>query len=389
MSETPDSKRRLTRIRVITLIAGLLILWVGASTIALFGQEGSKAFPSIANTKPSGAAAFAELLRRDGYTVKLDRDQRPRLNPEDVAIALNTNWANIDFGDAADGLDLEDPFEESIEKHLKEGGTVVRMTLSDDFGQATLKESPADIALGKNTYNVSTGELFSTFDGFFDDSETEEETPQTAITLTQTTEQQGKVVEVNNGLGITNRFLDQRQNAQFYLNLIRSIAPEGSTIVFTEASFGNVLNRTLVDEFGNWLNIAIWQFLLALAVALYAAGRRFGLPVPDRMYERGTNELLISMGTVLRRGNKYDQALMILLDDAYERIRTALNAPLGTDAAELTKRVPTELSQVILEIRRAYGTKQKRQYWLGLARTLNQELSAFEQQAKSRSSRRF
>lgn len=368
MSNSEHQNRRLIPRTVVWTVGALIVLMLAGSTLLVFGQEGPDAYPSALNTKPSGLAAFYNLLRADGYDVVIDRDERPKLEGAGLVVEVRQEAPKIDWSGIVQGLEDEEPtITKSLRTFSEGGGKILSLMMPADFSEASRAATRKEVTLKGRKFAVSSlpdaGESFLT---------TEAGKP--------------PVVVAEVGLGVTNRFLGKEDNAAFYLSLFRGLAKPGSKVVFAEASFGNVQNRTLVDEFGSWAGIAIWQALLALGVGLFAIGRRFGLPVPDRFNERGTSELVASMGSALHRSKRYDQALMILLDDAYDRMRRSLNAPLGTDAAELTKQAPAPLAESIVRIRKNYGSNLTSREWLELSERLEHDLAKFELEAKSRRS---
>lgn len=382
MSNPPTQTSRLNVSTFALVAAAIVVVLIGSSTLLVFGQEGTESFPSANNSKPSGLGAFAELLRRDGYKITVERDERPRIEKAGLVVVVRKPDQQVDFlADMEGTADQTPPIEVALEKKAESGATFLEIGLPSDFGAASKSAVPVQAGLGEQTYElvnppnppdttVPGGPLLSPHGG----------------PAAVTTSDKATYVTVNDGTFLTNRFLGQKDNARFALDLVRAYAPPGTEIVFAEAAWGNISNRTLLDEYGNWMAIAVWQFVLVVGVAVFAAGRRFGLPIPDRYRERGTNELLASMGNVLKRGRKYDQALMIVLDDTYERMRAALNAPLGTDPAELTKQAPAPLAQSIIRIRSNYGNNLKSDEWLQMSRALEFHLHEFETEVKSRRS---
>lgn len=363
------------------LVGALIVLMVGAAAMLVVGDDTGQAFPSANSYNPSGLKGFAELLQQDGYQVAVDTDVRPRLKPGDLVIAPRIASDYENFNDAMQGEDVPQ-IDKSLDEFADKGGTVLQLGFGQDFAAATKSAENYTVTLGKKDYEVTSLEddpgAVSPPEGTFDDDNPD---------LGAWKKGNGKFVGVLIGLVATNRFLDRADNAAYLLDLVHSFAKPGSRIVFAEASFGNRTQRGLLEDIGPWMQSAFWQVVIVVGVAVFAAGRRFGLPVADRYYERGTKELVAAMGGALRRSRKHDQALMIMLDDAYERIRNAVRAPMGTDPAALTKMASPALAIVITKIRSCYGAQVPPADAIELASTLENLLREFEAEAKSEHSR--
>lgn len=384
MSEAKNSSRRLIQRKLVAIVVAISMLMFAGTTVLYFGQEGTDSFPSISNSKASGLAAFSELLIQDGYKVVLDRDERPQLNNADLVIAILPEKVEFDtsslFG-AEDGEKPTPQIEISLGQFIARGGTVLSLPMANDFANATNAAAEKTISLGDKKYQVSVSQTFAVLGlESLDNSENNNESALSIDSLPS----HGLLMQ--SGIGATNRFIGKLENAQFYLDAVRKLAPPGSTIVFAEASFGNTQNRNLSNDLGNWIAVAGWQLFIVVGVIMFSVGRRFGFPVEDRFEERGTHELIHSMSNILRRGRHYDQASMILLDETYNRMRKALRAPLGADPATLTKMAPAELGSAIIAIRQQYGQKLQSQEWRKLTSKLEYELHSFETSVKSQKS---
>ena len=69
-------------------LVGFVLLGVLALSVMviLLGGRESQSMPSADSYNPSGTAAMAELLRREGFNVEVDSYKRPRLKENDTAI---------------------------------------------------------------------------------------------------------------------------------------------------------------------------------------------------------------------------------------------------------------------------------------------------------------
>ncbi len=393
MSKVEHNNRRLIQRKLTAVIGTITILMVAGSTVMYFGRESTNSFPSIANNKPSGLAAFAELLTKEGYKVEIDRDERPRIADAQLVIAVEPNEKLEDMiGIPELETPPTPPIEISLANYIKNGGTVLSFQIPEDFGYASTSVSSKQIRFDNREYKVSSidadakqanlnsqikDSLNKKGDQSLQESKSEVIYPNSEGYLG---------VTLTSGIGLTNRFIGKEDNADFHLAIIKKLAPAGSKIVFTEATFGNILNRNLSNELGNWLSVAGWQIFILVAVIMFSLGRRMGFPVEEKFSERGTHELIHSMGQVLKRGHHYDQAAMILLDETYDRMRKALRAPLGVDIPALTKQAPSELASAIVSIRQSYGKQLSRKDWQSMVTNLEKQVSVFENDVKSRHS---
>ena len=159
MQNSQHPKRRLNFSRFGLVVGALLILWLSATTVVLLGDEGTAPFPSAANTKPSGVAAFAELLRRDGYQIVIEQNSRPTFEPTDLVVTMQFPITDFDFSESVDGIENVNPLVEKLDEHLNSGGKVINIGVPVDFGHSTLNESPSEAFLGDQSYEVSASSL--------------------------------------------------------------------------------------------------------------------------------------------------------------------------------------------------------------------------------------
>jgi len=66
-------------------LVGILVVAVG---LVALGSRESHAFPSAESYLPSGASAFAELLRESGYQVVIDHNASPKIQKGDLVVAF-------------------------------------------------------------------------------------------------------------------------------------------------------------------------------------------------------------------------------------------------------------------------------------------------------------
>lgn len=77
---------------------GLAVLGL-ASVFLITGRGANSTSPSVQDFGAAGTSAFAELIRRDGYQVRLEREVRPKLPAAALmvlpTIATQPGWAEF------------------------------------------------------------------------------------------------------------------------------------------------------------------------------------------------------------------------------------------------------------------------------------------------------
>lgn len=339
------------------ILSGILLVTI---SLILSIREEDQSFPSITNVRASGYAAFAELLRRDGYIVAIDRHVRPRLAPSDVVFATSfDSFIPSEFEeygplDSTEETPVE-PYLQVIKAHLAKGGNAIEVLNRRNFKLASsLAERPRNAESARDSdlrvpltvpYGSSAWtsvELdHETYDAWFMDDEP---------FVSYMAHEGGLLVTVADGLPITNRYLDEGQNAEFFLNVVRSVADPGSKIVFVEAGIGNAESPSVVNTLGQWAVAARWQAVFLFVVVVLTLGIRFGLPVVERRTVRGSRELFDAVADVLRRTRNTGLSLDSLLMECDQRIRSVTKAGAQSARHEFLALVPKELKDQYLKV---------------------------------------
>lgn len=329
----------------------LLALLVIASVLFFFARGSSRPYPSIESTLPSGTSVLAELLRRDGFEVALDSDDRPVLEQDVVAIAYDVPRGFFEAN--------AEPTLAALDKWVEQGGTLLGLDLPADFDAASRKAitSPVTPRPGPRV----TPELRVTvqrsddtgghspvgeFPLYGRESVPVRFLPDEWHFVVASDSGKGVIVEVGDAIGSTNRFIDKEQNAEFYLDLFRAVAP-GKKVVFVEALFGNTREIGLLARIGSWASAAWWQFLLLALVVVFTLGRRFGLPERDRTSQRGARELVDAFADTMNRGKQRTLALELIAADIDLRLRRILALDAGADERELMRHLPSDLARTL------------------------------------------
>lgn len=391
MQRTADQERGLSRWIVTSgawILAGFLVITV---SLILTGREGDNAFPSVTSTRASGYAAFAELLRRDGYHVSLDRSVKPKLQSNDVVVMTSYDYA-IDAVPSNPFSDVptleENPYKSLINDHLKSGGRVIEVYNRDSLaGTRDLLERPhlaewsADsdrsysitvpytdpidpsIDLGVQPYVAwyvdgnPYASYYSVGDGLY-------------LTITE-------------GMLANNRFLDEKDNASFALELVHSVAKPGSRIVFLEAGIGNIDEASPTNTLGPWAEAARWQMVILFGVLVFTLGRRFGLPVVERRKVFGSRELFDAVADVFRRTGNTGLALDNVLSECESRVRKTLNMSPATPRKDVFSQVPAELKDQFFKVAEYASLGVRPQDAAREAARLTKLLDAFERDSRA------
>ncbi len=370
---------------------GLLVLATG---LLLIGRSDSRANPSISNYGPSGLAAWAELLRRDGYQVRLERDPTPRFKEGEVVFAAEYRNPDEPFA-------YEDPSDPAaitsklLGDYIVQGGKSVVVSIASDFESAS-KNATKPLTLTNlsdgmtRKVNFQPGVVVG--GNYFDWLPVDSGLPGRSYRTWSSAEEPfdgvisigaGKCLVIYDGLPLTNRFLDQSENADVALSLIRSQVRPGSTIVFVEAFIGNIGEEGFIESLGPWAVAVRSQILILALVIVFSLGQRFGSPQMERVKARGTRELVDAVSDVFRRSRKDNFALELLYDDTMERIRIAMKRPIGTKRKDLLDLMPTELREACLNVGEATVSKIKQDQAMKLATQLLAELERFEKDSRT------
>lgn len=339
------------------LLAGFLLI---TAALLFSAREEHLAYPSATNVRASGYAAFAELLRRDGYHVTIDRSISPRIDRD--SLAISTFFGRSTYSELEEGMFSgpappaePEPYLESLAEHVRAGGSVLSIQHRKYFDRASkVSKEPNSIRSAKaeeRTYEINAryttemGEVAG-----FEETDYWGWYMRGYPFVKYLASGDGVMVSVADGLPATNRFLDQNDNAEFMLDLVRRLAAPGSEVVFVEAGIGNFESPTVVRTLGDWAVAARWQTLLLFVVLLFTLGRRFGLPERDRLVHRGSRELFDAVADVFRRSRNTGLALDNVLGECDQRMRAVLRGPRSLKRSDLLQRVPHGLREQYLNV---------------------------------------
>lgn len=308
------------------LVAILLV----ATMSLLLGRNESSATPSAMNTMPSGLAAFAELLTRDGYRTSIDRSDSPKLAPGDVVVAPCLVGTLLREGESQ----IPRRTETALKRFVKSGGRVLALEFERDFNLATSKAKSLQVTpwVGANVeLKIDHGPPQTPQLKLLEDADPYELASVNSLALVEVRNgESGVVVRVANALGCTNRFLGRNDNAEYYLGLVHRIAPNGSRIVFLNSTMGDFDQTGLLGMFGGWAVAAQWQVVLLLVVVALTVGQRFGAAQREFANERGTRQLVDTLADIFRTSKKQQFSARLIVDQAIKRHRTRHRIPSAT-----------------------------------------------------------
>lgn len=371
-------------------MAGVLLVSIA---LIFTAREDRGGFPSVTNTKSSGFAAMAELLKRDGYKLRLERSARPEFRDDDVVIALTRGTEEPDEFESEfaveEGVPSVDLHRERLVEHIESGGRVIEFINSASFeiDSARARETRAQVASAFDPnvkYTLSLPYGVGQRSGVAPDARkvgawmaAEQQV------VTYATIGKGTLVTVHEGIPFTNRFLDQEQNAEFLLRVVRSVAPAGASVVIDESGIGNAQAPTVANTLGKWAVAARWQAGILFAVLIYTLSRRFGLPETERRSVRSNRELFDAISDVFRRTSNTGLALDNLLVECDQRIRRVINAPTSAKRSDILQAVPAALREQYLHVSEHANANSPPRRATAAASRLLELLSAFENDSRA------
>jgi len=329
----------------------VLVAILGLSMFSFFvGRSEQSTKPSATNFLPSGLAAFAELLRQDGIEVVVDRNERPRLQPTDLVISPVVEQLRAEDEQPVVSKSTVD----RLETHLSSGGRVLELRFSADFIESTNLSEEVEVQWRndeESSQKVTLTKVIETGIGFTSDVETLTQVDAGSVSVLEVFATGNSVVAVMpNAIGVTNRFLGEIDNAEFFLEVVRRFKKPGARVVFTDATIGNFTRIGLLSTLGPWAVAAQWQFILLLLVLAFTLGRRFGPVVEDKNKQRGARQLVDTVAELLKRGKKHQYSTHVLVLNSLEQARINLRLPPHSSVETILKNAPAEFVKIYGEV---------------------------------------
>lgn len=344
-------------------IAFVGILVVSAAQI-LVGTQESTTRPWMRNYAPSGTAALAELLARNGYSTEANRSTHPVFGPRDLVVVFWPQSAvSIARNSVRDDSTVDDPetaYERTIFAHAKRGGAVVVFPIESDFAKASLRIPAEGTTVDRfgstRKMRVTTSgiALESHPNATREDLRTLHQSaslplyskPNSVAFVTLAKVGKGAIATFEDGLLATNRFLDRNDNAAVLRDVFQTLQP-GGKVVFADASSGDAVNPSFVELVGPWAVGAWYQLIFVFIVIVYSLGRRFGMARSPRPPQRGQRELLDAIADSYSRSRATGLAVSLIAADVEQEARRALKIARGATVRPDHPGVPAGFSETL------------------------------------------
>ena len=345
------TRERRTPIVVGAIIGVFVVLNVLTALVDRYtGDPGGPTSSSYA-TAPTGLAAYADLLARQGHPISQLRDDlaKARLDPKSTLVLLDPRSVDVTAARA-------------LRSFVEAGGRLVAGGAENPFWLSELLEAPptwsprgpriatvvapvAELvgvsqvrAVGEGSWEAA-GEALPVLGG-------------SSGTLAVVAELgRGRMALLADASPLQNRLLAGADDAAFGLALA---GPPGRPVVFDESvhGYGRASGLGAIPASWGW---ALGGLVLAALVLMWARGRRLGpperasreLPPPRRVY-------VDSLAAVLDRARSRAQAVAPVQAAVRERIARAASLPVA-DAATV-RRVGSELGLDEEELRAVLGS---------------------------------
>lgn len=354
--------------------------WVLASLLILaaigisYGRSSSEAKPTIDNFGPSGSAAFATLLRNNGYSVRNMTAAFPNVRGDEIVIAF--------VDDTVRGED-EQPIFEHFNQAASKGTKLLLLPLDRDFKEASAMANVVKANSPANSKTISLKVRETVGDVYFPGQE--QNAVQLPLWIAEPSKNNlaylrkvrtGYEVVARDGLVATNRFIDQEQNATFLMDLVRKIGGKSRSIAFAEGLY-NPTPPSLFDVLGRWSESAWWQLVFLFVVIVYSLGKRFGLPDEPRPVQTGQRELVNAVADTYRRANAAQIAARAIYDHADRKLRKALKLSSEMTPHDRDASLPPSLSQGLRKLNEAAMSPLGAHETFLRSRNLRLEMSSF------------
>lgn len=314
--------------------------------LVVLGRSSKEAFPSITSSKPSGTRLAAEVLEADGFSVRQDLTSSPQLSEGEIAIAFvraydaRHSWSESNWNE-------RNVTHKALMRQVRQGGTLVVIGFTPDFNLSSERDNQATSYFNSfrpgRAYRIN-GDIRQLIPSSWDNSLVNVWVNHDGSKSMVSYESagQGIVAHVSDGIGFSNRFIDQADNAAFFANLIRSLAGKNRRVVFTEATFGNIADVGMISALGGWARAAIWQGYLLFGVIAWTASQTFGLPVGRRRRQAGVRDLMEAFAEMLKRSKQQGLAGQLLKDAIRRDLKRSVSLPERATDQQLSDRLPAD-----------------------------------------------
>ena len=281
------------------------------------------------NFGPSGTSAFLELINRSGHKVQLDNSKTPRVAPTMVIPVskghekafssflknLKTDTTIICFVIPVENRDLVKPEKiTNTATHALVGEMQPIRIKSDEWQKPVLEDA-------------ESVDLLTSMDG------------ETAIAQV-VSKNDIRLIQMLDSACITNRNIDQVNNASIAMGLVMMAAKPGEPVTFVGSFSSRVTEDSLLAKLGPPFQAGWSQLLLLVFVVFVTLSARFGLAPEARAKQRGGRELVDGLAWMTRRKRNARWALRAVFD----RILTELERRHRVSREEIIRRPDLYLS---------------------------------------------
>ncbi len=372
--------------RWIWVLFALLCISTG---LILFGSRESQSNPDSDSYAASGVRAYRELLEANGFKTRTVRSTLRPANPDETVIAFFFSnevpeVSNDDWG-------KEDRVHISLKKHLDSGGNAFILAVPRDFIRASADAQNSNVLIQSrqetnrkikvattssgNTWTDATGLEYANKDYVV---WTKNDEPFAWVDIVG----KGKALTVNFGLGAMNRYLDQDQNAELFLELASMTSSQSGKFVFYEASHGAAQEPSLVETIGGWANGAWWQLNIIFVALICCLGVRFGYPNTIRATQLGGKDFADAIASLLRRSKANSISMEVFVADADREIRRRLKLTMDTPTDVRDRAMPEALAEAMKMAENSVRENPPPSVAVSVARRLDVELAKFLHQTE-------
>jgi len=391
-------------VRLAWVLLGLLVI---ASVAFELGQPKTLEEPYAGSFDPSGAAAFVELLRREGYQVQIDAVLPASLPPEVFALTFierDEIGLPLEPEEGADspeskkqaspntsgggtespydtGPDYAPPSIRLIAGHLRRGGNA--LILGYDPALALRGGTPVGGAVidpAQRTYNVSLppGADATAADLIDADAALPAWVRDKRPFANLDQFGSGRAIVVGSGEIAMNSYVDQADNAKLLLDQIHLLAPKGAKVDVLDGSISGAAGG-LIEALGPWAHGVQLQLILVGVVIVYTLGKRFGLADETPRAQPGARNLLDGIADTYDRGRAAKAGLQAVLQDADRAARRQMKLASDAPLRKRNEMLPAALAQALTAAEHALMQDPSPSEALALARNLDTELDLFLQ----------
>jgi hypothetical protein len=247
---------------------------------------------SSTNFGPSGTSGFLELVKKTGYKVDIDNGRAPKVAPTMVIPVSKQHQKS---------------FTAFLGSVTSETTIITYVIPEEDRKQVpptTIKSDVTHEAVGQMQPIRLKSEQWQMPQ--LDDGET--------AVVQVVTKDKIRLIQVLDSACITNRYLDQVNNASIAIGLIGMAAKPGSTLTYVGSFSSRASEDSLLEKLGTPFKAAWSQLMILVLVIFLTLSVRFGMAPETRAAQRGGRELVDGLAWMTRRKRNSRWALRAVFD---------------------------------------------------------------------------